>query len=348
MGIHQEDVTLTGDRSEAAALELNLRLRELAQSEEFRFARITVGVTDPGGDITHLPRPDLGIRAVLTGELNHAGATSMTDRRDPGVAAARLAREFARWVERAGKGGSFHVGDLSLEPGANRNVIPETATVTLAVLEAGYEQADLADALYHLNSFAFGALVRPVEQGGEGLLGIRLEPSSIISTASRTRLSFDLRAADADVIARFADRVGVALDQLAQEFGVAHERDVAQRTPPRSLAESGQVLIMERSYGGSHNPRETELTGDLVRSTALQLGVTHRLLNLDTLAGVNLFAETEKLVPKRWTDRLARYVSGALHDTCNIAGRVASAATTDDHSKSKPVRSDRLRATNAE
>lgn len=348
MGIHQEDVALAGERSEAAALELNLRLRELARSEEFRAVRVTVGVTEPGGDITHLPRPDLGIRAVLTGELNHAGATSMADRRDPGVAAARLAREFASWIERAGRGGVFQVGELALTPGANRNVIPETATVTLAVLEADFQAPDLADALYHLNSFAFGALVRPVEQGGEGLLGIRLEPCSVISTASRTRLSFDLRAADADLIDRFVTRVAAVLEDVTRDFGVGCERDVVQETPPRSLASSGQVLIMERSYGGSHNPRETELTGDLVRSTALQLGVTHRLLNRDTLAGVNLFAETEKLVPKRWTDRLARYVSGALHDTCNIAGRVARETQEPDHSKSKSEMSARLRATNAE
>ena len=61
--------------------------------------------------------------------------------------------------------------------------------------------------------------------------------------------------------------------ELEEQFDVQIESSVEQTVEPSDLEPTGQVLLMERSYGGSHNPRETELTGDLVRSTALQLGV---------------------------------------------------------------------------
>jgi len=323
MGIHQEDVTLEGFSAEAAALELDLRLREMARSEGSDLTRVTVGVIEADGEITHHPRPDFGVRLVFHGEINHAGATSMTDRRDPGVALARVAREAAEWMRRAGRSGRTHVGELTLHPGANRNVIPETAVGTIAVLESDMSEDDQRDLMFHLNAFAFGALVRPVEQGGEGLVGLRLEPSSILSTAARTTLAFDLRDPDQAVIDRFASAVDQTLAEIERRFGVRASRRTIQRTAPRSLAQTGQVLLMERSYGGSHNLRETELTADLVRATALQLAVAHRLLNRESLDGVNLFEQTDALIPARWKDRLPRYVSGALHDTSNIAARIA-------------------------
>jgi acetylornithine deacetylase/succinyl-diaminopimelate desuccinylase-like protein len=350
MGIRQEDVAFEGFDAEAAALEFNLRLRELAGSAGSEHTRVTVGVLDAGGEITHHPRPDFGVRLALQGEINHAGATSMTDRRDPGVALARVAREVSAWLHRAGRTGRTHVGELALHPGANRNVIPGAAVATLAVLESDMTADDQRDLMYHLNAFAFGALVRPVEQGGEGLIGLRLEPSSVLLTASRVTLSFDLRDPDQAAIDRFLSAMEEALAEIERKFSVTSSRRLAQSTAPRSLAETGQALLMERSYGGSHNPLETELTGDLVRATALQLAVTHRLLNRETLDLVNLFEQTDALIPKRWKDRLPRYVSGALHDTCNIAARVADRAggPQDQERKSKPSMSLRFRATNAE
>ncbi len=87
---------------------------------------------------------------------------------------------------------------------------------------------------------------------------------------------------------------------------------------PYSLARAGQVLQVERSFGGSHNANEAELARDLVRGTALQVATTYQLLGRDSLAGLNLFEHVRKRLPKRWLERLPRFVSGALHDTCNV------------------------------
>ena len=84
---------------------------------------------------------------------------------------------------------------------------------------------------------------------------------------------------------------------------------------------------MERSYGGSHNPAETELLSDLVRGCILQLAVSREVLAFrDGLPeNFNLFQITESKLPRGWLRELPRFTSGALHDTCNIAARAMSA-----------------------
>jgi len=82
------------------------------------------------------------------------------------------------------------------------------------------------------------------------------------------------------------------------------------------------VLIMERSYGGSHNPDETEMLVDITRGCVLQLAVARELLAMPALEpDFNLFNFVEQRMPRPWLEALPRYTSGALHDTCNIAAR---------------------------
>ena len=73
------------------------------------------------------------------------------------------------------------------------------------------------------------------------------------------------------------------------------------------------------SYGGSHNPHEAELQTDLTRATLLQLTVLKELLQRKDLEGLNLYRFTEKKIPSQYRERLEGFISGALHDTCNVA-----------------------------
>ena len=88
-------------------------------------------------------------------------------------------------------------------------------------------------------------------------------------------------------------------------------------------ADTGQVLQIERSFGGSHNPHEMELARDLVRGTVVQLAATHAALAAPDPAAFQLFEATRRMVPEAWRGRLERFVSGALHDTCNVSAAVA-------------------------
>lgn len=321
MGIHQEDFDIRGARAEAAALELDVRLRELVAEDGCADARITVGILEATGDATcHDSRTAL--RCVLTGETNHAGATPTPDRRDAGVAMGRLVRVLSRWVEDfSGAGLTTAVGDVSLEPGTNRNVIPGGATATLAVLGKELEDADIEDLQRTLEGAAAGDLSRNVDRGGEGLLATSVTPTSFVNVAQRARATLDLRHQDQATIDRLAERVAEICRELQSSHDVAIEQSLQQRFPPQDIESSGQVLLMERSYGGSHNPKELELTMDLARACVLQLSVLADALNRDDLDDVNLVEIADRHIPDRWQQGVRRFVSGALHDTCNVAAR---------------------------
>ncbi|ALS97108.1 hypothetical protein AT746_01645 [Lacimicrobium alkaliphilum] len=87
------------------------------------------------------------------------------------------------------------------------------------------------------------------------------------------------------------------------------------------MSESGQALLMERSYGGSHNPRETELLSDIVRGSLLQIQITRQVLARSGQDNFNLFQLVENSIPAEWRSKMDKFISGALHDTCNIAAR---------------------------
>ncbi len=327
MGIHQEDVTVAGSRAEEAALELDARLRELSASRSGPLARVTVGVVDPTAEgPAHEDLSD-AVRVTLRGSMNHAGATALEDRRDAGVAAGRLARWFRRWVDdQRAEGlaaGRALVGDLSVLPGANRNVIPGEASVTLGLRGESSEDARLR--LRHdLEAWLAGTLSRGVADGGEGVLEWYVTDTTFLRTATEVRLSFDLRAADRETIESFLGEVGAALGSIAEEFGVEASREVEQELAPFQLAPTGQVLQIERSYGGSHNPDEVQLADDVLRGTVLQLSVSRSLLRRKRLGDLNLFRYVTDRVPRAWRERLDGFVSGALHDTCNVAAAAAA------------------------
>lgn len=354
MGIYQEDFHFIGVRAEAAALDMNRRLREIVLEmlqNGGDDVRLTVGVLEgqvdangsaviPEVNVPHINDSALEsgdhliMRWTLEGEMNHAGATPTLDRRDPGVAAGRLCQEFAEALaEMAGENFQPLIGNLRTTPGTNRNVIPGSVSFSLGVAPAkgqtsGSPELDpdrRDDLIRRLQAFATGTLAKPVERGGEGVEVCRMHEESFVRRSASARLSIDLRSATTAVTERYLERVGELVQVIAGEFKVRIHREQQQRMAPSPLEAGGQVLFMERSYGGSHNPRETELLTDLVRGCVLQLAVSREVLAMvDGLPyEFHLFRLVEKKLPRTQGRELARFTSGALHDTCNIAARAA-------------------------
>ncbi|HBS05680.1 MAG TPA: hypothetical protein DEA96_11990 [Leptospiraceae bacterium] len=328
MGIHQEDFHFTGEQAEAAALDFNRRLRNLSLEESFQGLRITVGIT--GGESDFVCHEDgRAMRWTLDGELNHAGATAVEDRKDPGVAAARLAEEFYRLIREEEKefpGVKGITGNVRFYPGINRNVIPGSVSLTLAV------KGDLPDDEYdslarELHGFAVGTLGKKVPAGGEGVRLSRMEQMSFVNVYGRAVASIDLRTAEKEMSHEFRRQMESIIDAVEKQFDVKIQASVQQQVDPYGLARSGQVLLMERSYGGSHNPNEAELQTDLTRGTLLQFQTVHDLFAEGKLSeGFNLYRFTESRIPETYRDKLSRFISGALHDTCNIAAAASRAS----------------------
>ncbi|MEX2470145.1 MAG: hypothetical protein WD396_10345 [Pseudohongiellaceae bacterium] len=332
MGIHQEDFFCDGEQAEAAALEMNRRLRELTLEPAFIEVRITVGMLEGLGEPAVHESVSPAWRWTLTGELNHAGATPTADRRDPGVAAGRLAREFRNWVGQhlpADLRDDMKplVGNVNMLPGSNRNVIPESISLTIALASRTGAARAAVDALLTedlgktLESFAVGTLSRQIAGGGEGIRLSRIEPIGFINLFPRARLTIDLRADQQETMDSFRQRIDDVIADTEKEYGVRIAAEIQQQVAPSDLRRSGQSLLMERSYGGSHNPRETELLSDIVRGTLLQLAVTRAALTREASVDFNLFEFVESHLPQAWRQKIPVFTSGALHDTCNIASR---------------------------
>ena len=336
MGIRQEDFHFSGDRAEEAGAALIGELRKIAGELESDDAplRATVGVFESHPDDDDaICREDLSfaVGCRLGGELNHAGSTPNADRADPGVAVSRLIDAFreklndhdSTQLDRA------LIGNLYLEPGTNRNVIPGAAGVALGLpADTSFAPEFLAELRHHLESTITQTLSRSVHDGGEGITLQQLDDLSFVRISRRIRLSLDLRFARESSCQAYLDRLDSICDDLCRRYHVRLHREPQQYLTPQHLEESGQVLILERSFGGSHTPRETELLNDIIRACILQIDVSQMALDhaLDE-PDFNLFHLVDEHIPQTWKYRLARFTSGALHDTCNTAARSAVETT---------------------
>ncbi|GJL75916.1 hypothetical protein [Nitrosomonas sp.] len=322
MGIHQRDFFLDGLLAEHAALEMNCRLRELTQQTPFLNTRFTVGMIHPIGDSHCHANPSFALRCELEGEKNHAGATATADRRDPGVGVARLARIFHDWiVKNAGYFSELQwiIGDIDIQPGTNRNVIPGQAAVTLAIQAENFTPEYGEEILRILQAAAAGQLTAQVSAGGEGITVGRIAPISFVKNYAQVRLSLDIREANDSVMVKARQAVDKIVTELEERFKVRIKHEIKQHLKPAQLLDSGQVLLMERSYGGSHNPNEMEMMADLTLGNLLAFRVMQDVMQRKDLTGVNLVNVTEQYMPADWLSKMDRFVSGALHDTCNIA-----------------------------
>jgi N-carbamoyl-L-amino-acid hydrolase len=108
-----------GARRAAAYFEAHIEQGRLLES-----SRSVIGVVTGGIGVR-------AIRATLTGSESHVATTTMHDRRDALVGAARIV-EFARQLANEVDGALLTVGYLTVEPNA-RNLIPSRVELTVDV-----------------------------------------------------------------------------------------------------------------------------------------------------------------------------------------------------------------------
>ncbi len=324
MGIHQEDFVLSGEYAEQAALDMVTRMRSHALSATDDI-RLTVGIVE-GSDRSELAS-EFGfvVRVDLLGEKNHAGATRMQDRKDPVVGISRVSLYFREIVEEYNRKHNTDlmavIGDVDINPGVNRNVIAASASVTLALINNQVSESARDYLMLGLQAFLVNHLSAAIEQGGEQISEWQMEPIQFFTRSFRTRFSIDLRAASDEAINGFRQKIQLELESLMEQYGLTMETKVHQEQTPFHLSRAGQVLQLERSFGGSHNPNEAELMIDLLRGTLLQLKVAENHIQ-EIAEGEILFSRVKSLLPSVWKPSTEPFVSGALHDTCNIAAYV--------------------------
>lgn len=326
MGIHQQDFLIQGEKAEDSALALNRALRNLTLSSEFNTLRTTCGILKnqlPDEDTTSPIEVDFGMRWKLYGLKNHAGSTLNEDRKDAGVAISRLADYFTDVVESVNQEHGLQLQSIVaapfFAPGLNRNIIPGEASVSLAIKGTEINPNLINLIRQKCIAFVTGTLALDVNNGGEGILDYKISDINFVNKSEQKSLSLDVRFPEAETKNKYLQAISDLIVQLETHFSVQISTTIEQELNAVKLSDRGQVLQLERSYGGSHNPNETELTRDVLRGSLLQLAVAMEFVHLEHPESINLYQHVKKLVPQQWQNTLPRFVSGALHDTCNIA-----------------------------
>jgi len=198
-------------------------------------------------------------RVTVTGEANHAGATSMKDRKDALVAAARIIAELEPLAERLSDKTVITVGKLANHPNAI-NVIPDRVEFTVdlrsdedALLERGDVQVR-----------------RTVDNASRGRgLPCRIElTESIPATKLDERLCARLR--------RMAEIAGIA-DVPNLVSGALHDSAVVAKHVPTAM------LFVGSEGGISHNPAEFSRVEDIAAAAT----VIEHLVRRPTLRRLN-------------------------------------------------------------
>jgi len=318
MGLRQEDFFISSERAEAAGLEFLRRLRQLNAEERFQGMRVTVGVFRPDADEARRVSPSFGLRWRLAGQADHAGAIPLEERRDAGVAMGMLAHRFLENFKAESAAARPVVGSVSVRPGANRNVAPGLAELTLAV-EGPFSEREQTDLLQSLHAYAGAVLADKVASGGAGCSFYGVRAASFLNVARQVRLSLDARAEDAETLQAFEKEVEASWGEALDRFQAQGRREVAQRLEPLNLVSAGVALQLERSYGGSHNPNEAVLADDLLCGSLLQLGAAWDFLRGAPEPDGPVRELSLRRAPEEWVRRAGACTSGALHDSGNFA-----------------------------
>lgn len=341
MGIHQEDFTFIGDYSEEAALQFNTEMRRLVLHPRYNGLRITVGTFQyVAEDCTELAF-DYGMRWTLTGQRDHAGGTEIADRRDAGVAVAHLKNFVYELIQdfqkTHGKKIQITTGGIDFMPGINRNVIPGSASISFGMKGDSISESDRFFIQQQIQAYILGTLYLPVEQGGEGILDFTFQEINHVNKSHQVTCSIDLRSHDKSLTLQFMDELQNTLDDLSKKYNVQTSSSVEQQLDPYRLRDTGQVLQLERSFGGSHNPNETQLTQDVLRGLILQLAVTYEFITIKHTQSINLFDFVYQRIPNAWKEKLPGFISGALHDTCNISRKIKTIRSQIENEINEPI-----------
>lgn len=299
MGLYQADITIAGAGAPKAALRLVDELYALCRGS----SRLAVGRLDTAA--ADRVRGAV-LRCHLHGATDHAGAPSMDERSDTVAAAARLVRAADGWAQP--RGIDIDVGRIAAHPGTNRNVIAGHAEVDLLV-----PSGDLRTKL--------AAWLEPKRFGDGEPVRLRLEPLEETDVVRSVSLSVDTRAEHEGELERLYEGIELAAESVDASVEVAS----VQRHGPTPLVRTGQALLLERSFGGSHNPHEHERFDDICAGMALQLAVLEDVMR-GSLRQRSAYALAAHHMPDRWTRRCATLASAASHDTSNLALRAAREA----------------------
>lgn len=324
MGICKEDYTLSGERAEMAALEFVRRIQREVSKARWNDARATVGILRPSLENRRRISCGFSVRQTLLGQCDHAGAASMDSRRDPAVAAGVLSKRFVELLRELEKQESRRftplIGDITLKPGKSRNVVPDRVSFTLAIRESVPEK--LKDFLQKKLNACLHKVADDLEESG--VPGIESLPPETgdgapLNLANQVYLTVDLRTPEEPMQELLRCRFHESLRNLGNDLDLERESEIQQTTQPVSLLKGGQVLQIERSYGGSHNPRETQAVADLLTGTIFQCEAIRSVLSSSKPSEVDLYPVVRSLISDCWPNGMEEFNSGPLHDTCNIA-----------------------------
>lgn len=306
MGIYQEDFYISGRRAEKAAFVLIDEMRKI-QEDGLQSIRVTNGVLEHLADLEKVEEIKFAVTYKIKGERNHAGATSLENRVDPGVAAAKLIDKFfdlCHEFELTPK-----VGSTALVPGMSRNVISGDAYVSLAVQEEEIDPEIWKNIKVRLRSLLLELINRD-------LFSWQNETVAEMQFSSKLRLSLDLRSGREEERDLFLEKLEPVISSLEKEFDVEIERSLEQVLAPVRLDEVGTAaLFMDQSVGGSHNPNEAEHNQVILLGTLLQFLLCWKLFESPDKKVYDLINE---ILPDDWQKSMGSFCSGALHDTCNI------------------------------
>ncbi len=198
-------------------------------------------------------------RAIVRGDANHAGATSMNDRRDALAGAAEIVLELERVAKRLSTGVVITVGRLINHPNAI-NVIPDRVEFTID-LRAG-DDATIAQAEQSLRQ-TFTAICQARQ------LQFELETTESIAACP-------MDAKLCDRLARAAALAGNTSPAITVS-GALHDSAVLAKHVPTAM------LFVPSRDGISHNPAEFSRVEDIAAAAA----VVEQLIRRPTLAQLN-------------------------------------------------------------
>ncbi len=183
---------------------------------------------------------------TVTGQSNHAGTTPMAMRRDPAVAAGRIAAFVHDLAHELGHPQVGTVGKIDLHPNLV-NVVPARATLTVDLRNT--DDAVLRAAERRLHDF-----LDTLTAGGD------------LTVDTQTLARFEPVEFDpgvVDLVAEVAERHGH--DPLRMPSGAGHDAQMLAR-----VCKTGMIFVPSRG-GISHNPAEHTDADDLEAGTNVLL-----------------------------------------------------------------------------
>ena len=267
--VTEEDIDAARDRTEGRAMREALQAAGLADrrrktAERGRHvgyieAHIEQGRTlESSGLAIGIVTSIVGIwqyRITVTGEQNHAGTTQMKDRKDAGLAAARLCVAIDdRFPEAGGPRTVWTTGRITLDPGAP-SIIPGRAEMLFQIRDDNSATVERLEALLHGIAAEISAAS-----------GCRIEVRCI-RTGKPALMDEKFQLAIEQASSMFADGIS-----LRMPSGAGHDAQLLATVMPAGM------LFVPSIGGVSHHWSENTDDADIVRGAEVFVEACRRLL----------------------------------------------------------------------